>query len=1045
MAQTNLDLLFRAIDKTSQVVAGIRSNLAGLAGDAQKFAVQQSGSIGITDRHGQAVTGLGRTLQYLGGQFQGVGQSLALGFTVPLVASAAVLTQFDQSASKLQVAEAFGRTAKQLNQSSKEIIEALDKAAGGTISDLDLMAAASRAMILGVTHDAGQFVQLMEIARDRARVFGVSTTQAFNDLTLGIGRQSRLILDNLGIIVRLEDATENYAKSIGKSVNELSLAERQQSFLNAVLAQTEATIDRTALATRTASEDYLAQRAAIDDLITEVQNKALPVLTEFLAAFNALPMPVKLLTVLATGLMLVMGPLLSAFGAVGRMIGGNVVAFGRLAAAYRAATAAQVAFTAATLATTGAQRGGLMTTANYQASQVKAQGAITGAIGLLIARIGLLSLAFLTVAGVGVGKFTGDLLKGKNAADSYRSSLDFVTFGLGKMLGDLIGVGDAFRTNSEIIDRNKEKSDEQTQKQIENLNKVGGVLDRFNQRMALVGQISGGVVGPQQSIKELMTLLRNSERILGGNFDAWKLWFEQIGRTQEPSILIGLLEELTTTEGEMNVKTLAAGSAFDVIISKMSASERVALDTASAFQEVNSALSTLFGSYNQFSEIVDQVAGQETKESLILQRQSLQYDLIIQQRIAEVGTMRQQKEVIDAKLESMKRESDLLSLQINTISIQIREREMLIETLKPQALVDEVALLESEVEIRQRVANGIQRQINQIERQAQALERANRPLERQINLLDIQARKIELASRPARRHLEALQKIPGISGDVTRAAEAVVQSYDDQIAGYQDAADAIQLEIDQRQIQIDQIRDSTWALQDELDVIDEQTGATRDLIAQKRDYIATLAPAGLQREIDQLTRLQQQLQLQRDKLGLLIQQKEIFRVQTGNTFDPIIDGARRAQEKINAAAESLRIIAQIRAIDAKLNFTAPGLQMVMTILGAMTKFANDPAGLAGFFKYVAAMRARPTGLTGDTFWKAIAGLFGLPQLQHGGVVNRPTVAMLGERGPEAVIPLNRALPAGRPAPNVYVTIEGNVYGEEELVDQVVTKIRRRLR
>ena len=45
-------------------------------------------------------------------------------------------------------------------------------------------------------------------------------------------------------------------------------------------------------------------------------------------------------------------------------------------------------------------------------------------------------------------------------------------------------------------------------------------------------------------------------------------------------------------------------------------------------------------------------------------------------------------------------------------------------------------------------------------------------------------------------------------------------------------------------------------------------------------------------------------------------------------------------------------------------------------------------------------------------------------LGEGGIVNRPTLAMIGERGPEAVIPLNRGGGMMAPIVNVYVTLDG---------------------
>ena len=47
----------------------------------------------------------------------------------------------------------------------------------------------------------------------------------------------------------------------------------------------------------------------------------------------------------------------------------------------------------------------------------------------------------------------------------------------------------------------------------------------------------------------------------------------------------------------------------------------------------------------------------------------------------------------------------------------------------------------------------------------------------------------------------------------------------------------------------------------------------------------------------------------------------------------------------------------------------------------------------------------------------------IPMLAEGGIVTRPTLAMIGERGPEAVIPLNRAGGMGGGA-NITVNVQG---------------------
>jgi hypothetical protein len=59
-------------------------------------------------------------------------------------------------------------------------------------------------------------------------------------------------------------------------------------------------------------------------------------------------------------------------------------------------------------------------------------------------------------------------------------------------------------------------------------------------------------------------------------------------------------------------------------------------------------------------------------------------------------------------------------------------------------------------------------------------------------------------------------------------------------------------------------------------------------------------------------------------------------------------------------------------------------------------------------------------------------------MAEGGVVTRPTHALIGERGPEAVIPLNRAGNFG----TVVINVQGSVLAEEDLSRKVLTAVRR---
>jgi hypothetical protein len=107
---------------------------------------------------------------------------------------------FAKQGAQLQESKsAFDDYARSVGKSADEILNKLRDASGNTINDMSLIKTASAAMSLGVTNDADKMANLLEIARNKARLKGIETQQAFEDIVTGIGRASPQILDDLSI------------------------------------------------------------------------------------------------------------------------------------------------------------------------------------------------------------------------------------------------------------------------------------------------------------------------------------------------------------------------------------------------------------------------------------------------------------------------------------------------------------------------------------------------------------------------------------------------------------------------------------------------------------------------------------------------------------------------------------------------------------------------------------------------------------------------------------------------------------------------------
>ena len=78
-----------------------------------------------------------------------------------------------------------------------------------------------------------------QAAKNASLALGRDLTDSFNRLIRGVTKAEPELLDELGIILRLEPATEKYAQMIGKTRTELNAFERSQAVANEVLDQAE--------------------------------------------------------------------------------------------------------------------------------------------------------------------------------------------------------------------------------------------------------------------------------------------------------------------------------------------------------------------------------------------------------------------------------------------------------------------------------------------------------------------------------------------------------------------------------------------------------------------------------------------------------------------------------------------------------------------------------------------------------------------------------------------------------------------------------------
>lgn len=120
-----------------------------------------------------------------------------------------------------------------LGSLSKRIVDVTD----GAVSLREAMTATAQASSAGMT--AANLERLAVVAKNASQTLGIGTPDALSRLSRGISKIEPELLDELGIFVKVDKATQDYAASLGKTTSSLTDFEKRQGFALAVLKQGE--------------------------------------------------------------------------------------------------------------------------------------------------------------------------------------------------------------------------------------------------------------------------------------------------------------------------------------------------------------------------------------------------------------------------------------------------------------------------------------------------------------------------------------------------------------------------------------------------------------------------------------------------------------------------------------------------------------------------------------------------------------------------------------------------------------------------------------
>ena len=127
--------------------------------------------------------------------------------------------------------------AAQTGMAMQSVTRNIQEATDSQISFKEASQAAAIGMAAGLSGE--QMERLAAAATSAAKVLGRSVPDAFDRMTRGVIKAEPEVLDELGIILRLDTAAENYAQRLNISKDSLTVFEKSQAVLNEVLSQAE--------------------------------------------------------------------------------------------------------------------------------------------------------------------------------------------------------------------------------------------------------------------------------------------------------------------------------------------------------------------------------------------------------------------------------------------------------------------------------------------------------------------------------------------------------------------------------------------------------------------------------------------------------------------------------------------------------------------------------------------------------------------------------------------------------------------------------------
>ena len=234
MAKNKIEIDVKVDDKgtTKKVALGAKQAADGLDKTAKSAGTADRNIKGAAQASSNGTKNFSKMAQGMGGLVSVYAQFAAQVFA--LSAAFQFLRSSFDTANLLEGQKALGAVT---GVAYKSITNSLIQATGGQLAYAEAAKAAAIGTASGL--NPTQLEKLAKAAKNTSQALGRDLTDSFNRLVRGVTKAEPELLDELGIILRLETAKKNYADQIGTTSEKLTQFQQSQAIANEVLTQAE--------------------------------------------------------------------------------------------------------------------------------------------------------------------------------------------------------------------------------------------------------------------------------------------------------------------------------------------------------------------------------------------------------------------------------------------------------------------------------------------------------------------------------------------------------------------------------------------------------------------------------------------------------------------------------------------------------------------------------------------------------------------------------------------------------------------------------------